>query len=154
MEFNNRKINRLKSYDYSTPGFYFLTICTKNKKQILWKNSSNNSKYVLSFYGKIVENEIKKINEIYDGNLVVDKYVVMPNHVHVILKINGRPQVAPTISRVIKQFKGAVTKKIGYPIWQKTFHDHIIRNEKEYNMISQYIEMNPFNWNKDCFYIM
>ena len=65
---------------------------------------------------------------------------------------NGRPKAAPTISRIINQFKGSISKQIGYSIWQKLFHDRIIRNEDEHNRIVQYIESNPINWNDDCFH--
>lgn len=77
----------------------------------------------------------------------------MPNHLHLIIVIDnpviGRTQFAPTISRIIKQFKGAITKQIGFSPWQRSFYDHIIRNEKEYTAYWQYIENNPVNWEND-----
>lgn len=80
----------------------------------------------------------------------------MPNHVHLLLLIQreqgGRTLCAPTISLVIKQMKEAVTKAIGFPIWQKSFHDHVVRTEHGYAQIWQYIDTNPQNWHKDCFY--
>ena len=78
----------------------------------------------------------------------------MPNHIHILLRIDrdGRPMVAPTISRIVKQMKGYVTKNVGYQIWQKLFHDHIIRDEKDYLKIAEYIENNPYKWKEDCFY--
>jgi len=86
----------------------------------------------------------------------VDKYVIMPNHVHLVLIIEpieiGRPLVAPTISTIIQQMKGIVSKQIGFSIWQKSYHDRIIRNEKEYLKIWEYIENNPLKWNEDCFF--
>ena len=60
--------------------------------------------------------------------------------------------LAPTVSNVIAQLKGAVTKKIGHPIWQKSFHDHVIRNQKDYEMIWNYMDGNPMKWEEDCFY--
>ncbi|WP_295632444.1 transposase [uncultured Intestinimonas sp.] len=78
----------------------------------------------------------------------------MPNHVHMILVLTsqgGRTLCAPTVSRVIKQFKGVVTKRAGLPLWQKSFHDHIIRNEADYLRIWQYIDTNPLKWREDCF---
>ncbi|MBE6733486.1 MAG: hypothetical protein E7561_05780 [Ruminococcaceae bacterium] len=61
----------------------------------------------------------------------------MPDHIHLLLQIHsdidGRPLVAPTIDRVIKQTKGYITKQIGFSIWQKSFNDHIIRGDKDYN---------------------
>lgn len=80
----------------------------------------------------------------------VDKYCIMPDHIHIILVIDadaaGRTQFAPTISRVIKQFKGAITKQIGRPIWQKSFYDHGIRNQQDYDEIRQYTENNPLKY--------
>ncbi len=74
----------------------------------------------------------------------------MPNHIHFIISIkadkNGRTQFAPTISRVVKQFKGSITKQIGKPIWQKSFYEHTIRNQTDYNEIWEYIENNPLKW--------
>lgn len=80
----------------------------------------------------------------------------MPNHIHMIIIIseeNGRSKTAPTISRMIQQFKGSITKKSGFPIWQKLFHDHIIRNEEEYQRIYEYVETNPLKWKEDKYYI-
>ena len=100
----------------------------------------------LSDIGMIVDNEIKKLNSIYDA-VRVDKYCIMPDHIHFIISINtdenGRTQFAPTISRVVKQFKGSVTKQTGRPIWQKSFYDHGIRNQRDYDEIWEYIENNP-----------
>ena len=81
----------------------------------------------------------------------------MPNHIHLLLRIDtdpdGREMSAPTISRVIQQMKGAVTKRIGTSIWQKLFHDHVIRNERDYLKIWEYIEGNPSRRKEDCFYV-
>lgn len=88
--------------------------------------------------------------------LRVDKYVIMPNHVHLIVLIctdgDGRPQAAPTLGRVLNQFKGAVTKQNGSPVWQKGYHDHIIRNAEDYLRIWEYIDTNPAKWQEDCYY--
>lgn len=104
----------------------------------------------------ITDEAINNISEIYQ-NITVDNYVIMPNHIHLLLQIhsdeNGRPVVAPTIDRVIQQMKGYVTKQIGEPIWQKLFFDHIIRGEQDYGEIWQYIENNPIKWTDDEFYI-
>ena len=104
----------------------------------------------LSDVGKIVDAEIQKINTVYDA-VCVDKYCIMPDHIHFILSIdtdeNGRTQFAPTISRVIKQFKGSISKQVGRPIWQKSFYDHGIRNQQDYDEIWAYIENNPLKYN-------
>ena len=111
----------------------------------------------LSDVGMIVDNEIKKLNSVYDA-VRVDKYCIMPDHIHFILSIdtdeNGRtrrgelcsPACAPTISRVIKQFKGSITKQVGRPIWQKSVYDHGIRNQQDYKEIWANIENNPLKY--------
>ena len=81
----------------------------------------------------------------------------MPNHIHLIIRIggedeNGRPMVAPTVDRIVKQFKGYVSKTVNEPIWQKRFYDHVIRGREDYEEISRYIYENPENWEKDELY--
>ena len=158
-ELSKRKPNRLPNFDYSTPGAYFITVCTKNRKCILW-NSVGASiarphNIPLSAYGKIVNQAICNIPLHYPA-VTVDNYTIMPNHIHLLLQINtdadGRPMVAPTISTIVQQMKGIVTKQVGESIWQKLFHDHIIRGEKDYLKIWEYIENNPAKWKEDCFY--
>ena len=170
LQWRKRKDIRLKSYDYSQRGAYFITICIKDRHNLLWEPvgatcgrpliSGNQDNLPLSEIGKIVGLEINKI-ESYYNNVLIDKYVIMPNHLHIIIILNntenvhtenGRPQVAPTISRIVQQFKGSISKQIGFSIWQKSFHDHIIRDEKEYFKIWEYIGENPLNWQKDCYY--
>ena len=154
-ELQVRKPNRLKKYDYSQNGYYFITICVKDKHELLGQIDvgANCVRPCLSEQGHIVEKEIHVLSETYDA-VEINKYVVMPNHLHMIIVISdsGRTQFAPTISHIIKQFKGSITKKIGFSIWQRSFHDHIIRNEKEYLKIWQYIDENPMKWQEDCFY--
>ena len=157
MELPKRKPNRL---DYSQPNAYFITICTKNKEMLFWENVGASiarpEDVRLSKYGKIVVEAIEKISKIYPV-ITVDNYVVMPNHIHLLLQIHsdssGRAMLAPTISIVIQQMKGYATKKIGRSIWQKLFHDHVIRDEKGYLKIWNYIEGNPSKWEEDCFYM-
>ncbi|MEG1806194.1 MAG: transposase, partial [Clostridia bacterium] len=101
------------------------------------------------------DKEIHKINAIYDNTVVIDKYVIMPNHIHFIIFLQnegGRPQVAPTISRIIQQFKGQITKKISCSIWQKLYYDHVIRNEEEYKEIWNYIDTNILSQELDNLY--
>ena len=160
MERPARKPNRLPSYDYSTPGAYFLTLCTKDKQCILGSvvgaSIARPGKVALSAMGEIVEKAILQIPMHYPA-VSVDRYVVMPNHVHLLLQIHtdesGRPMVAPTVSRIMQQMKGTVTKQIGQSIWQKLYHDHVIRGEKDYLKIWQYIDSNPAKWQDDCFYV-
>ena len=158
MDLKTRKKNRLLNFDYSRNGAYFITICTKNRFEYLSaiENQNLNSSPILklSDYGVIAENELKNFSLFYNNKIFVDKYVIMPNHIHFIISIeNDIHNKQITISQVVKQFKGAVTKKIGFSIWQKSFHDHIIRNEKEYAVLWNYIEYNPCTWEKDCLYV-
>lgn len=147
---NTRKIIRLQNYDYSTNGAYFITICTKDKIKIFWDDEET---YELSTYGKVVESAIKNIPEHYPM-INVDNYVIMPNHIHIILMIdNINEQInVPTISNVINQLKGYVTKTIGHSIWQSRFNDHVIRNEADYLKHFEYIENNPIKWELDDYY--
>lgn len=154
MDLPKRKNIRLHNYNYSSNGAYFITICIKNKENLLWKNVGANcvrplDQLPLSKIGIVIENEIYKLNTVYE-NIKVDKYQIMPNHIHLIIFIyedsNGRTQFAPTISRIIKQFKGSITKQIGFSIWQKSFYDRIIRNEKEYQSVWNYINNNPLKY--------
>ena len=118
-----RKHNRIYDFDYSTPGAYFVTICTANREKIFWSNRRGDLRspadVLLSDIGLIINGEIQKLNTVYDA-VRVDKYCIMPDHIHMILLIdtdtNGRTQFAPTISRVIKQFKGSITKQVGRPL--------------------------------------
>ena len=161
MEQQKRKAIRLKNYDYASNGAYFITICVKNRENLLWNVGATCGRpctnHELSDYGLVVNNEICKINAIYKKSVIIDKYVIMPNHIHMIIilhnEIEGRPQVAPTISRIIQQYKGSVSKQIGFSMWQKLFHDHIIRNEKEYEKIWEYIDTNPLKWELDCYHV-
>lgn len=160
MNLPQRKPNRLKAHDYSTPGAYFITICTEDRKNFFWENVGASiarpEAVVLSDQGKIVDTAICNIPKCYPV-ITVDKYTIMPNHIHLLLQIHadqyGSAVQVPPISVVIQQMKGYVTKQLGYSIWQKLFHDHVIRNERDYQMIWNYIEGNPMKWAEDCFYI-
>ena len=149
-ELPSRKPNRLKCFDYSTNGAYFVTICAKNHKCILSDIVGDDAHIVpqmkLTNYGAVVEKYIKTIPGI-------EKYVIMPNHIHMIITINGTMWASsPTVSSLIKSFKILVTKEIGKAIFQRSFYDHIIRNESDYNEVWQYIDRNPQKWKEDKFY--
>jgi putative transposase len=160
MDLPKRKLIRLKDYDYSQNGAYFVTICVKDRHKMLGEIVGaiiNRPNYViqLSEYGAVVDNAINDISNHYP-NVFVDKYIIMPNHIHMILLLqenDGRLIIAPTtISTIIQQLKRYVSKQIGFSIWQKSFHDHIIRNEQEYLKIWEYIDTNPIKWQDDCYY--
>ena len=129
-----RKPNRLNGYDYSRNGAYFITICAKNR-ECLFGNIPVGAAFCRPHYsdiGVIVSNEINALSHTYQC-VNIDCYVIMPNHIHMIICVNylddERQNAAPTVSRMINQWKRAISIKIGYSVWQKSFHDHIIREQ-------------------------
>ena len=158
VDYPKRKKNRLKYYDYSMNGAYFITICTDERKCILSSivgATLGRPAYAqLTEWGRYTEEAILRIPRCYP-DVRVEKYVIMPNHIHLLLMIDtlhGRPRVAPTVSQIIQQTKGLATKMIGRQIFQKSFHDHIIRDDAHYQLIWNYIDTNPARWEQDCFY--
>ena len=156
-----RKRIRLPVNLYHRSGAYFITICTRNRENLFWNEGGVGAALrrppdCLSAYGRITATEIDRIGEIYSGFVEVDHAVVMPNHVHLLLSIHLESEDDPTtpgLSRVINQFKGSVSKRIGFSCWQKSFHDHIVRNEDDYREIWTYIDNNPAKWNEDRYYL-
>ena len=145
-----RKNNRLRNYDYSSCGMYFITICALEKRNYFWQSTSNITNTLqdveLSEYGLLLETSINKIPEIYPC-VEVDQYAIMPDHVHMILMINNDDNNARvSVSNIINQMKGYFAKKIGVSIWQKSFYDHIIRNQKDYEAHLKYIYENPIGF--------
>jgi REP element-mobilizing transposase RayT len=151
--FPKRKHIRIGDYDYSTPGAYFITVCTANREKIFWNcvgaDIIRPKNVPLSTAGKIVEQGILQIAEHYK-QVVVDKYCIMPDHIHMILRIesdiDGRMISAPTASTIVGSMKRWVSGRIGQPIWQKSFYDHGIRNQQDYDEIWEYIENNPLKY--------
>lgn len=145
MDFLKRKLPRLSGYDYSRSNYYFVTICTDEKKDLFGEIGK------LNCFGKIAEQKLLEIGQHYE-NVFVDKYVIMPNHIHAIIILKKlkteRSRPFPTLSEVVGLYKSGVTKEIHkieseLKIWQKSFNDVIIRNEKAYNEICKYIYDNP-----------
>ena len=138
-----RKPNRLKNFDYSSQGAYFLTICTGEHKCILSRIVGDGvldvPKIILTKYGEIAKNQLDTMSSFYD-DIVIDKYVIMPNHIHLLLSVfnagtgsSGTP--TPTNEKVamfISTFKRFCNKKYGNNIWQRSYYDHIIRDDKDY----------------------
>ena len=149
MVYYSRKSTRIPKYDYSSCNYYFITICTHNRRCLF--GSPNN----LNRIGRIAQKHILQLPSYYK-NVRVDKFVVMPNHIHMILVLEESKD-NPNISLIIGQYKRGVTKEIreflpDQLVWQRSFHDHIIRNQKSYEKIWLYIEGNPQCWDKDCFF--
>ena len=170
-ELPKRKSTRLKGFDYSNTRAYFLTICTQNRKNILWTIVGEGSPLPkLSQYGKIVDRWIQKIPKKYP-EVSVDHYVIMPNHIHILLSVignNGRGNPSPTdemkasvptADMVVGWLKYQVTKEIniirgsmGNKVFQRSFFDHIVRNPDDYYEICKYIHENPIRWYYDKLY--
>ena len=166
---NPRKSPRLYGYDYTQRGAYFVTICTNNKKQIFWNNYISNPidypQIQLSNLGKIADETVQTITEKY--NVSIDKYVIMPNHIHMIVFMPGvgtTARVAPTwsLSQIIGAYKSIVASKwlkickvnniIMGDLWQRSYYEHVIRDDNEYQSIWQYIDTNPIKWTDDEYY--
>ena len=182
MEIKQRKQMRLKNFDYSQNGYYFITICTKDMKQVLSDIYNSLSEPVASGFharqnevksatpgfnvnpqiklfeiGKVVDDTIRYMNSNYDF-IRITHYVIMPNHVHLIISVNNPNTVvgrgSPTLQEYIKRLKTFTTKKYGQKLWQRGFYDHIIRNEEDLYYHIQYINENPKKWimGKDEYY--
>ena len=164
---HNRKSLRLKDYDYSKPGLYFVTICVKHELDLFGR--INNGVLFPNKYGEIVIKSWLWIEKHY-AQIQLDRWILMPNHLHGIIIIknkeewsmsSGGTRTATTgglyksksLGRIIGAFKTVSTKQInlmrktpGAKIWQRNYHDHIIRNKNEYFAIRQYIIENPKKW--------
>ena len=165
-----RKRNRLENYNYNWTSSYFLTLCTTDRKCILSKviktvienNTDSLEKLVpvnayveLTDIGKITEKYIIATNEYYD-NINVEHYIIMPNHIHLLIYIKddgdqskGANAIVPKYVSTLKRF---INKEIGYNIFQRSYYDHIIRNEKDFNETWDYIDANPIVWDKSFLY--
>ncbi|MDF2545604.1 MAG: hypothetical protein K0R93_502 [Anaerosolibacter sp.] len=166
MELSQRKLQRLKNYDYNQNGLYFITICTQNRLHLFGR--IENAWMILNNAGKMVLDKFEEIPEFYPG-ISIDKCIIMPNHLHAILRIqhDGTAQgPLPTmrLSEYIHRFKTLTTKLYidgvrdgNYPtfnkkVWQQSYYDRIIRDETEYEKIWEYIDTNPLKWELDKYY--
>jgi len=151
-----RKHPRLKSDVYDRDGMYFITICTRNRSACLSRieTQAGKSVVVLSEIGKTVEMHLRKIGMV-NTDVYADTYMIMPDHVHLLLRVCGyvstkeegwSPAVHTRIVRVIRSFKTAVTKELGFSIWQTSFYDRIVRDKNEYMACRRYILENPARW--------
>jgi REP element-mobilizing transposase RayT len=174
----SRRSIRLKKYDYSQAGAYFVTLCTNNRKSLL--GEIQRGKAVLNPFGKIVEEEWHNTKQMRQG-VDLDVFIVMPNHIHGIVVLTGIPSSAnrrgtmhraptpqfeqfgrPTtnsIPSIIRGFKSSVTQRInqirgtpGSPVWQRNYYEHVIRNEIDLEETREYIQNNPLKWLEDEYY--
>ena len=173
MDLPKRKQIRLPDYDYSAPGAYFVTVCTHEKRCILSTITVGDGVLDvpcvrLSPYGKIVEETLREIVNTYSW-LSLDRYVIMPNHIHLLLRIgdngpSGTPaptrdtDIGPSVPanaalpRLISTLKRFTNKKCGTQLWQRSYHEHVIRGEADYRQIWEYIETNPARWAEDRYF--
>ena len=176
MEFPKRKLQRLSLYDYSQNGLYFITICTQN--MICLFGNIRDSQMTLNSAGAMIHEEFLNTAAIYN-NITVEKFIVMPNHLHSILVIdndkvmsevgtskNGttRRSFPTSISEFVQRFKSYTTHlyiegvknsiyaPFNQKIWEKSFHDHIIRDEVDYSNHWNYIDQNPAKWQEDKYF--
>ncbi|MCK5741132.1 MAG: transposase [Chlorobi bacterium] len=219
-EKHHRRSIRLKEYDYSQSGLYFITLCVQNRECIF--GNIEDGTMILNEYGTIAKNEWIETG-IIRPNILISNFIIMPNHIHGIIEIAGRGTVLrapmtngkdqagkvtdhrdpttkndptiengrgsvirtpvtvtdhrdpttendPTIEKfgkpppnsiptIIRSYKATVTKQIniirqspGMKLWQRNYYEHIIRNEKSFYKVSEYIRTNPLRWKEDKFY--
>jgi len=159
-----RKHPRLKNYDYSNNGCYHVTICTNNNEHILSNVGRGLAPagVALTSIGKIAEEQLFDLQKRFPC-VNVDKYVIMPTHIHAIIIINDDSAGAsprPTLMDIVCAFKSLSTRICnrqdniqGRKLWQTSFYETIIRNEKAYHEIWQYIYENPAKWAEDRYFI-
>ncbi len=150
MEYPTRKVIRLQNYDYSRVNYYFLTLCSYEKACIFGSIEQD------SRIGAIARKGLMEIPDHYQG-VRVDHFVVMPNHIHMILVLEEDNIQYPNISQIISWYKAGVSREVrkvipDMKVWQRSFYDHVIRDQQDYENIWNYIENNPLKWKDDRFY--
>lgn len=168
-EDRNRKSLRMKGFDYSSDGYYFITICTHNREylfgNIVGATRGSPAHMKPNEFGEIVQS----IWETLPGhhNVELDIFQLMPNHIHFIIGLSGRsrptPTInpggsrpAPTVGTIVGLFKSECTKQIRrltnntkFEIWQRNYYEHIIHTNEDFDKIRAYIQLNPEMWERD-----
>ena len=158
----DRKTARLSEYNYNTPGVYFLTLCTEKRRCILSRivgtGVLDGPQIELLPIGAIADKYLRQLNVFYE-NLSVESYVIMPNHIHILLQVKEGPSRTPVptiqnsaVSQFVSTFKRFCNQEYGKNIWQRGSYDHIIRDQADFDNHLQYIHENPFGWLKDEYY--
>lgn len=169
---NHRHSTRLPHYNYSSPGFYFITICT-HKHQLLFGQIKNNH-ITLNAIGILIEKYWHCLTKKF--KIALDVFIIMPNHIHGIIQIKNPPvrvsfmkpsidilksnrhmgliNQTPTLGHIIRYFKAITSKTLhqngfNIHIWQRNYYEHIIRNQIELDKTRQYIKLNPRMWHRD-----
>jgi REP element-mobilizing transposase RayT len=156
---------RLKEYDYSQAGAYFITICTRNRECLF--GEITDGQMALNEIGQIVNDEWKRLSgRFFNINTAI--YQIMPNHIHGIISVGATLAVAlpragtspaPTIGGIVGAYKSLADKQCRRlfseknekmpALWQRSFYEHIIRDDEEYRRVAEYIVNNPVNWAED-----
>lgn len=184
-DIHHRRSIRLKGYDYSRSGLYFITLCVVDRICVF--GNIVDGKMQLNDIGRLVEEEWLNTINIRKGDVRLHNYIVMPNHFHAIIEIcecmdecdssqilntdnvgeceKGECEKgecdsplrmkspSKTVGAIVRGFKGAVSRQLGYSVWQRNYYEHIIRTGESYRQISDYIVNNPTKWQDDKFYI-
>ena len=157
--FPKRKILRLQNFDYTSNFAYFVTVCTHEMRCLF--GSVKDGEMHLNEAGRMVREQVHAIQN--GESVVMENYVVMPNHIHLIVKLLKAEQPI-SLPEVMRRFKSSVStkyiqgvKRKKFPpfekkIWQDSYHDRIIRNQAEFDMVYTYIENNPLKWELDRYY--
>ncbi len=148
MPYIQRKRNRLRHFDYSSDGCYFVTICCEQRRCLFGEIAENAGEVVLSDYGKVIEEEFRRISSVYEGVRITD-HVIMPNHVHLIIETDGQTR---SLSEIVNRIKGDIVRRTEAGLWQKSYYDHVIRDERDEIRIRQYIKLNPKKWAVDKYH--
>ena len=150
---HHRKSIRLRNYDYSQAGAYFITVCAQNKECLF--GDIVDDAMQLNDAGRIILLIWSEIPTHYQ-QVELDEFVIMPNHVHGIINIVGAASSAATIGNIIRRFKSmsaiAVNKSLGrssQPLWQRNYWERVVRDEKELHGMQEYIVNNPRQWELD-----
>ena len=167
-KYPKRKKIRLEGYDYNTAGLYFITVCTKEKKKLLCNIQDPPVGSIvldapliqMSKYGEIVERRLRVMRDFYE-DIKLDDYVVMPNHVHMMIRVidvgsGASGTTLPTMNKVgrfVGTFKRFTNREIGFDIWQSGSNDRIVRSDEEYIAYMEYMEANPRRWLTDEHYV-
>ncbi len=164
MKLPKRKPTRLKGFDYSEPRAYFITICSQNRipvfSHIYVGQGLAPAENRLTKFGAVAKEQIERLEVRYPG-ITIDHFVVMPNYIHLLISLQNETAGAspcPTIPQILCSFKSLTAracKKLGFEgekLFQSSYHDHIIRGEKDYRKIWEYIDTNVLRWELDCFY--
>jgi REP element-mobilizing transposase RayT len=156
---NKRKSIRLKNYNYKENGLYFITICIQNREHLLGKISHN--RYMVYDAGLMVKSVWNNLSRYYRGVKSHD-FVVMPNHIHGILELKNSDI---DLSEIVRRFKTFTThqyikgvknenwKPFYNKLWQRNYHEHIIRTDDSLDTLQRYILNNPLQWKDDIFYM-